>query len=100
MPKEPATPSVPIAEIADRARLREAIARAVLRALGQPEGLRGVDVRFLWDNRYRVNVLIGGDATTVKIAHSYYLQTDSEGGILTATPALTRKYGVEGGGAG
>lgn len=96
--KEQDTPAS--AETTDRARQREAIARAVLSALGEPAGLRGVDVRLLWDNRYRANVLVGADAASVTIPHSYYLQADAAGVILTSNPALTRLYGVEGGKVG
>jgi hypothetical protein len=95
--KKQETAAAPIAEIADKARLRAAIARAILQSLGEPAGLREVDVRLLWDNRYRANVLVGADAATVRIAHSYYLEADTEGSILSSTPAIKREYGVEGG---
>jgi hypothetical protein len=99
--KEQATPEAPAAEKADWARQRgTVIAREILRVLGLPAGLRGVDVRPLWDNHYRANVLVGGDATSVTIAHSYFLQADGEGVILASTPALTRVYGAEGGNPG
>jgi hypothetical protein len=91
----------PAAEDTGRGRERgAAIAGAVLRLLGHPAGLRGVDVRPLWDNHYRANVLIGPDPTSIKIAHSFFLEADREGVILKSTPALTREYGVEGGSPG
>lgn len=96
--REKETPEAPLAEEMGQARERgAAIAGAVLRLLGHPAGLRGVDVRPLWDNHYRANVLIGPDPTSIKIAHSFFLKADKQGVILNSTPALTRVYGVEGG---
>ena len=69
----------------------------MLRALGEPAGLRGVDVRPLWANCFRANVLVGPDATSIRIAHSYFLETDGAGVVLSATPRLARIYGTEGG---
>lgn len=64
----------------------------VLRALGQPGDLHLVQVRPLWEGHYRVNVLVGADASSVRVAHSYFLVADGDGNILTATPAITRQY--------
>jgi hypothetical protein len=44
----------------------------------------------LWEAHYRVNVFIGADAVSARLAHSYFLETDEAGNILTATPKLTR----------
>jgi hypothetical protein len=72
---------------------REAlIGKQVLRALGQPGDLRRVEVRRLWDGHYRANVLVGPDAASARIAHSYFLATDDAGNILTSTPEVTRLY--------
>jgi hypothetical protein len=64
----------------------------VMRALGQPGDLHRVEVRPLREDHYRVNVLVGPDAASVRVAHSYFLVTDGEGTILAATPAITRRY--------
>lgn len=69
-----------------------AIRDGVLASLGWPPGLYRVAVVPLWQNYYRVNVLIGTDPTAVKIAHSYFVAADFVGRILTATPHLTRIY--------
>jgi hypothetical protein len=74
-----------------RERLEALIASAVLRALGRPGDLRSVQVRWLWDQYCRVNVLTGEDASAV-ITHSYFLTTDGAGEILEASPAITRRY--------
>jgi hypothetical protein len=64
----------------------------VLRALGRPDGLWGVQVRGLWADHYRVNVFVGVDVGSSRVAHSYFLETDGEGNVVAATPAITRQY--------
>ena len=68
------------------------IAHYVMHALGQPGDLHRVQVRPLWQDHYRVNVLVGPDALSVRVAHSYFLVADGEGNILVSTPHLTRQY--------
>ena len=72
--------------------LRARIRVQVLGTLGQPENLREVQVRPLWGQHYRVNVMVGGDVTAMTVAHSYFLEADATGNVVTATPALTRHY--------
>lgn len=69
-----------------------AVESAVLAGLGRPPGLYRVAVRPLWENRFRVNVLVGTDVTTVRISHSYFVQTGPAGDILSAEPRITRLY--------
>jgi hypothetical protein len=64
----------------------------VMHTLGQPGNLQRVQVRQLWEDHYRVNILVGADAASVTVAHSYFLVTDSKGSILAATPKITKKY--------
>jgi hypothetical protein len=59
---------------------------------GQPVGLLGTQVRPLWQDHYRVNVFVGVDASSAKIAHSYFLVVDGEGTIIASTPKITRQY--------
>jgi hypothetical protein len=68
------------------------IGEKVLHALGEPADLRKVLVRRLWADRYRVNVLVGVDAASTKVAHSYFLVVGSEGNIITSTPAIAKQY--------
>jgi hypothetical protein len=68
------------------------IGKHVIHSLGQPANLYNVQVRPLWKDRYRVNVLVGPDITAVTCAHSYFLVTDSEGNIIASTPKITRVY--------
>jgi hypothetical protein len=68
------------------------IARYVMAALGQPGDLHRVDVRRLWDNRFRVNVFVGGDAASARVANSYFLVADGSGNIIESRPEITRQY--------
>jgi hypothetical protein len=76
----------------DRQELNALIGKHVMRTLGQPGDLHQVQVRQLWDDHYRVNVLVGLDASSVKVLHSFFLQTDGAGNIVTSTPLITRQY--------
>ena len=76
----------------ERQQLSAAISKQVMRTLGQPGDLHSVQVRYLWDDHYRVNVLVGADATSARVANSYYLVADSEGNIIASTPEITRQY--------
>ena len=75
-----------------RRQRKTVIRKQVIDALGQPHDLYGVQVRHLWDDHYRVNVLAGVDAASAKVAHSYFLLADSEGNILASTPKITKQY--------
>lgn len=76
----------------ERQQAGAAIGIQVRAALGEPADLHRVDVRLLWDGHYRVNVLVGPDATCVRVRHSYFLVTDSSGKIVAATPSIRRLY--------
>jgi hypothetical protein len=76
----------------DRPSPDAAIRNSVITSLGRPPELYRVAVMPLWGNRYRVNVLVGADPTSVRIAHSYFVEAGAAGNILTATPRITRLY--------
>jgi len=75
-----------------RQQLEALLGRYVIHALGQPSDLHRVQVRQLWKDHYRVNVLVGPDAAFVKVGHSYFLVADSDGNIIASTPKITRQY--------
>jgi hypothetical protein len=75
-----------------RLQLDTLIGEQVLHILGQPELLQRVQVRHLWDDHFRVNVLVGVDATSAKIAHSYFLMVGDHGNIITSAPKITKLY--------
>ena len=64
----------------------------VIHALGTPMDLRHVQVRKVWNDHYRVNVIVGVNAGSVRVANSYFLKIDSDGSLITATPKITKQY--------
>jgi hypothetical protein len=76
----------------ERQQLSALIGKQVMRTLGQPRGFHQVQVRKLWEDHYRVNILVGVDASSVKVAHSYFLEIDGDGNIVASTPIITRQY--------
>jgi hypothetical protein len=76
----------------ERRQLSAVIGKQVLDALGQPGDLLGTQVRPLWQDYYRVNIFVGVDAASAKIAHSYFLVVNSDGTIIASTPKITRHY--------
>jgi hypothetical protein len=80
------------AESHKREMLNSLIGEQVLHALGEPPNLLKMQVRPLWDRNYRVNILVGVDATCAKIPHSYFVVADGDGKILDATPKIRKHY--------
>ena len=76
----------------DRKQRKAAIAKQVMDVLGQLENLQRVQVHMLWEDRFRVNVLVGTDAVSIRVAHSFFLVTDGDGNILVSTPKITKQY--------
>jgi len=76
----------------ERQQLSAKIGNDVLRTLGQPSDLHRLQVRVLWKDHYRVNVLVGMDVVSAKVAHSYFVVGDSDGKVLTSAPQITREY--------
>ena len=68
------------------------ITEQVIRALGKPTDLRDVQVKKLWSNHYRVNVLVGMSAGSVRVANSFFVVVDNEGSLIRATPKITKQY--------
>lgn len=71
------------------------IGKHVLHDLGLPPSFQLVQVRPLWGDHYRVNVLVGDDAVSAKVAHSYFLVVNGDGNITASTPTITRQYSKE-----
>jgi hypothetical protein len=72
--------------------LEAAVCGSVLSELGRPPGPHRVQVRLVWGGRYRVNVFVGVDTPSPRVAHSFFLQADGDGKVLTSSPAITRAY--------
>jgi hypothetical protein len=75
-----------------RETLNAVIRQQVLQGLGQPGDLLWTRVQLLWDNHYRVNVVVGPNITSPRIAHSYFLVVDGDGRIVASTPTITRQF--------
>jgi hypothetical protein len=75
-----------------RQQRKAAIVRHVMHILGQPQDLHRVQVRHLWEDHYRVNVLLGPDPASTRVGHSYFLVVDEQGNVLTSTPEIVRHY--------
>jgi hypothetical protein len=73
-------------------RTHSLIEQHVSRALGLPKGLHKVQIRPLWGRCFRVNIVVGTEAASAKIAHSYFLVTDDLGSVVASTPAIVRLY--------
>jgi hypothetical protein len=76
----------------ERQSLEAVIRDNVMHDLGRPAALHQVQVRLLWDNHFRVNVFVGADAASAKVADSFFLQTDGDGKVLVSAPPITRRY--------
>jgi hypothetical protein len=77
----------------DRRQWRVAtIGSRVLHVLGQPDDLQRVEVRPLWQGHYRVNVLVGADVASMRVAHSFFLVADEDGNLLQSAPEITKQY--------
>jgi hypothetical protein len=51
-----------------------------------------VTVRQVAGNSYRVNVVTGDEATSTRIAHSYFVTADETGNITASAPAIVKHY--------
>ena len=76
----------------ERETLDNRIREQVIHALGKPIDLRNVQVRKVWKDHYRVNVIVGVNAGSVRIANSYFLVIDGDGSLIGATPKITKQY--------
>ena len=76
----------------ERETLSDLIREQVIHALGKPMDLRSVQVRKVWDDHYRVNVIVGVNAGSVRVANSYFLVVDSDGRLIGSTPKITKLY--------
>lgn len=91
MPTEPPREQHKDLEQHRRETQKALIREQVLHTLGEPAGLHKVQVRRLWEDHYRVNVVVGTDAASARIANSYFLTADSDGKIIASNPKLAKR---------
>lgn len=72
--------------------LNNQIREQLIHAIGTPINLRNVQVRKVWNHHYRVNVIVGVNAGSLRIANSYFLKIDNDGSLVAATPKITKQY--------
>jgi len=68
--------------------LQARIEQQVIQRLGEADVPRNVQVRRLWDDHYRVNVLVGTPAMTSRVSNSYFVEADSDGQIVESNPEI------------
>src|SRR5919204_5549602 len=66
--------------------LNALVGEQVVHTLGEPNSLHKVQVCRLWKDHYRVNIFIGGDHLSARIANSYFVEADSNGNIVASRP--------------
>jgi hypothetical protein len=71
--------------------LNTLVGEQVVHSLGELKSLHRVQVCRLWKDHYRVNIFIGGDLFSAKIANSYFVEADSNGNIVVSRPTLARQ---------
>jgi hypothetical protein len=76
--------------------LNALIGEQVVHTLGELNSLHKVQVCRLWNDRYRVNIFIGPNPLSVKIANSYFVEVDSNGNIVASRPRITKPCAKEG----
>ena len=92
MPPKPQDQSSNDLEQQERQQLNAKIGDHVMRTLGQPSDLHRLQIRRLWKDHYRVNVLVGVDVVSTKVANSYFVVADGDGNIVRSNPKITREY--------
>jgi hypothetical protein len=81
----------------DTARIRRAavddvIRKQVVLSLGRPVDLLAVHVRPVRTECFRVNVVVGKDFASSRIANSFFLTADADGKILASSPKIVGLY--------
>jgi len=94
MSKQPKVPPVAETEPADQGakKLTTAICRNVIAALGRPGDLLRITARQVTGDSYRVNVVTGVDATSARIAHSFFVVANENGDVTGSAPAIVKHY--------
>lgn len=76
----------------EHAALNKLIGEQVIHVLGMPAMLFQVKVLPLWGEYYRINVLVGSDICSARVANSYFVKVDSDGRVIDSTPNMVKRY--------
>jgi hypothetical protein len=76
----------------ERPALESVIAEVVLSRLGEPSDLHSGQVKRAFGDKFRVNVYVRAEEGSYRVAHSYFLQADADGNVLTSSPDISRLY--------
>lgn len=76
----------------ERETLQTLIGEQVMHTLGEPGDLVQVQVRQIWQDHFRVNIFVGPDFISAKIANSYFVTADCNGNIVESTPRIKKQY--------
>jgi hypothetical protein len=71
---------------------KELLSKKVIDLLGIPSRFLSTRVQEVWPNHYRVNVYVGQLGGLVKVAHSFFVTTDSQANIIQSSPQIKRHY--------
>jgi len=68
--------------------LTRVVEEQVVHLLGQPSGVRRLQVRPLWKGCFRVNVFVDDDSGSSRMGSSYFVRVGGDGSILESTPRI------------
>jgi len=72
--------------------LNAIIGKNLIQSLGSPADMLTVKVNPVGRETYRVNVMVGKDICSSRVADSFFLTADEEGNIVTCSPQIVRLY--------
>jgi len=68
------------------------IAKNVIHSLGSPVDMLKVKVNPVGNDHYRVNVMVGKNVGSARVADSFFLSADDQGNIVNSSPKIIRLY--------
>jgi hypothetical protein len=88
---------LPIADVEDPAKRAAGkrltgIVRLVMEKLGQPAQFLRVTARPVSGDNFRINVVVGPDVASARIAHSFFVTAHEDGTIRASVPPITKCY--------
>ncbi len=75
-----------------RESLKTLIRSQVVHSLGTPDDMLKVQVYPVGNANFRVNVVVGKNASAARIADSFFLTADEDGNIVASSPKIARLY--------